>query len=136
MIFLMRVFSTYILCHLYNYTCGVTWICFLYNTIDFLYFSYGGWISSQTFSHHSEMKVYVTGTGILLILIYCCISGTAGVYTGKVAPSRPKINLSTWVEPLFFGRGQGLTRRFSTHWNDNIFNFLPWKNNSNGCVFS
>lgn len=41
-------------------------------------------MSSRISSHHSEMKVHVTFTGILLILLFCCISGTAGVYTGNV----------------------------------------------------
>ena len=51
-----------------------------------LHCSYGGWVSSHNSLHHSEMKVHVSFAGILLILLFCCISGAAGVYTGKVHP--------------------------------------------------
>ncbi|XP_028399157.1 probable UDP-sugar transporter protein SLC35A4 isoform X2 [Dendronephthya gigantea] len=83
------------------------WIAFTLITIAGASNSYGGWLSNQSLpEHHSLMEIHVTFNGIFLILLFCCISGTAGVYTEYILKKQAKLPFAVQSIMLYiFGVG-------------------------------
>ncbi|XP_046864913.1 probable UDP-sugar transporter protein SLC35A4 [Xenia sp. Carnegie-2017] len=76
------------------------WVSFALITLAATFNSYGGLLSSKSSSY--SIKIFVTPTGIILVLTYCCISAFASIYTEYILKTQVKFSFTVQSVMFYF----------------------------------